>query len=104
MNEWRAFMTKWYPEGDQTDAATVFGYGVAQGLVQALTQCGDEMTRANLMKQLAAMDMEIGIHLPGILQTSPTDFSPLEQLQLMKFKGELWELFGPLMDGGSPPS
>jgi ABC-type branched-subunit amino acid transport system substrate-binding protein len=105
LNEWRAFMTKWYPEGDQTDAATVFGYGVAQGLVQALKQCGDEMTRANLMKQLAAMDMEIGIYLPGIrVKTSPTDFSPLEQLQLMKFKGELWELFGPLMDGGSPPS
>ena len=105
MNEWRAFMTKWYPEGDQTDAATVFGYGVAQGLVQALKQCGDEMTRANLMKQLASMDMEIGIYLPGIrVKTSPTDFSPLEQLQLMKFKGELWELFGPLMDGSSPPS
>jgi len=105
LNEWRAFMTKWYPEGDQTDAATVFGYGVAQGLVQALKQCGDEMTRANLMKQLAAMDMEIGIYLPGIrVKTSPTDFSPLEQLQLMKFKGELWELFGPMMDGSSPPS
>ena len=105
MNEWRAFMTKWYPEGDQTDAATVFGYGVAQGLVQALTQCGDEMTRANLMKQLANLDMEIGIYLPGIrVKTTATDWAPLEQLQLMKFKGELWELFGPLMDGGAPPS
>jgi branched-chain amino acid transport system substrate-binding protein len=105
MNEWRAFMTKWYPEGDQTDAATVFGYGVAQGLVQALTQCGDEMTRANLMKQLANMDMEIGIYLPGIrVKTTATDWSPLEQLQLMKFKGEVWELFGPLMNGGAPPS
>jgi len=105
MNEWRAFMTKWYPEGDQTDAATVFGYGVAQGLVQALTQCGDEMTRANLMKQLANMDMEIGIYLPGIrVKTTATDWSPLEQLQLMKFKGEVWELFGPLMDGGASPS
>ena len=102
MNEWRAFMTKWYPEGDQTDAATVFGYGVAQGLVQALTQCGDEMTRANLMKQLANLDMEIGIYLPGIrVKTTPTDWAPLEQLRLMRFKGELWELFGPLMDGGS---
>jgi ABC-type branched-subunit amino acid transport system substrate-binding protein len=102
MNEWRAFMTRWYPEGDQTDAATVFGYGVAQGLVQALRQCGDEMTRANLMKQLSNMDMEIGIYLPGIrVKTTATDWAPLEQLQLMKFKGELWELFGPLMDGGS---
>jgi branched-chain amino acid transport system substrate-binding protein len=100
MNEWRAFMTKYYPEGDQTDAATVFGYGAAVGLVQVLKQCGDEMTRANLMKQLANMDMEIGIYLPGIrIKTSPTDFSPIEQLQLQRFKGEIWELFGPLMDG-----
>jgi ABC-type branched-subunit amino acid transport system substrate-binding protein len=106
MNEWRAFMTKWYPEGDLTDAATVFGYGAAQGLVQVLKQCGDEMTRANLMKQLAAMDMEIGIYVPGIkIKTSPTDFAPMKQLQLQKFKGESWELFGPLMDGSAgPPS
>jgi hypothetical protein len=100
MNEWRAFMTKYYPEGDLTDAATVFGYGAAIGLVNVLKQCGDDMTRANLMKQLANMDMEIGIYLPGIkIKTSPTDFAPMEQLQLQKFKGETWELFGPLMDG-----
>jgi ABC-type branched-subunit amino acid transport system substrate-binding protein len=100
MNEWRAFMTKYYPEGDQTDAATVFGYGAAVGLVRALKQCGDDMTRANLMKQLANMDMEIGIYLPGIkIKTTPTDFAPMEQLRLEKFKGETWELFGPLMDG-----
>jgi len=53
MNEWRAFMTKWYPEGDQEDAATVFGYGVAQGIVQVLKQCGDDFTRENVMKQAA---------------------------------------------------
>jgi branched-chain amino acid transport system substrate-binding protein len=95
MNEWRAFMTKYYPE-----AATVFGYGAAVGLVRALKACGDDMTRANLMKQLANMDMEIGIYLPGIkIKTSPTDFAPMKQLQLMRFKGETWELFGPLMDG-----
>jgi ABC-type branched-subunit amino acid transport system substrate-binding protein len=106
MNEWRAFMSKWYPEGDQADAATVYGYGAAQALVQALKQCGDEMTRANLMKQMAALDMEIGIYLPGIrIKTSPTDFAPMEQLRLMKFTGETWEPFGPLMDGGAgPPS
>ena len=88
MNDWRAFMTKYYPEGDQADAATVFGYGAAVGLVQALKQCGDEMTRANLMKQLANMDMEIGIYLPGIrIKTSPTDFAPMEQLQLHAVQG-----------------
>ena len=100
MNDWRAFMTKYYPEGDQADAATVFGYGAAMGLVQALKQCGDQMTRKNLMTQLANLDLEIGIYLPGIrIKTSPTDFAPMEQLQLMRFKGETWELFGPLMDG-----
>ena len=105
MKEWHAFMTKWYPEGDQSDAATVFGYGVAMGLEKALTQCGDEMTRANLMKQLQAMDFDIGIYLPGIhIKTSPTDWSPIEQLQMMRFKGESWELFGPMMDGGASPS
>jgi branched-chain amino acid transport system substrate-binding protein len=105
MNEWRAFMTKWYPEGDQNDAATVFGYGAAMGMVKVLRQCGDEMTRANLMKQLANMDFDIGIYLPGIhIKTSPTDFSPIEQLQMMRFKGESWELFGPMMDGSTGPS
>ena len=100
MNEWRAFMTKWYPEGDQEDAATTFGYGVAKGIVQVLTQCKDDLTRENIMKQAANLNFEIGVYLPGTkIKTSPTDFAPLEQLQMMRFKGESWELFGPLMSG-----
>src|ERR1043166_8619211 len=100
MNEWRAFMTKWYPEGDQDDASTVFAYGVAKGLEQVLRQCGDDLTRENVMKQAANLNFEIGIYLPGTkIKTSPTDFAPLEQLQMMRFKGETWELFGPLMSG-----
>ena len=100
MNEWRAFMTKWYPEGDQEDGATVFGYGVAQGIVQVLKQCKDDLTRENIMKQAANLNFEIGIYLPGTkIKTGPTDFAPIEQLQMMKFKGESWELFGPLMSG-----
>src|SRR5882672_5444319 len=100
MNEWRAFMTKWYPEGDQDDAATVFAYGVAKGLEQVLRQCGDDLTRENVMKQAANLNFEIGIYLPGTrIKTSPTDFAPLEQLQMMRFKGESWELFGPIMSG-----
>ncbi len=100
LNEWRAFMTKWYPEGDQEDAATVFGYGVAQGLVQVLKQCKDELTRENIMKQAANLNFEIGIYLPGTkIRTSAADFAPLEQLQMMRFKGESWELFGPVMSG-----
>jgi branched-chain amino acid transport system substrate-binding protein len=100
MNEWRAFMTKWYPEGDQEDASTTFGYGVAKGLEQVLRQCGDNLTRENIMKQAANLNFEIGVYLPGTrIKTSPTDFAPLEQLQMMRFQGESWQLFGPVMSG-----
>ncbi|BAL78821.1 ABC transporter substrate-binding protein [Bradyrhizobium cosmicum] len=100
MNEWRAFMTKWYPEGDLEDSATVFGYGVAKGLEQVLRQCGDNLTRENIMKQAASLDFEIGIYLPGTrIKTGPDDFAPIEQLQMMRFKGESWERFGPVMSG-----
>ena len=81
MNEWRAFMTKWYPEGDQDDASTVFAYGVAKGIEQVLRQCKDDLTRENVMKQAANLNFEIGIYLPGTrIKTGPTDFAPLEQL------------------------
>ncbi len=100
MVEWRAFMTKWYPEGDQDDASTVFGYGVAKGLEQVLRQCGDDLTRENVMKQAANLNFEIGIYLPGTrIKTSPTDFAPIEQLQMERFKGEAWDRFGPVMSG-----
>jgi len=100
MNEWRAFMTKWYPDGDQEDASTTFGYGAAKGLEQVLRQCGDNLTRENVMKQAANLNFEIGVYLPGTkIKTSPTDFAPLEQLQMMRFKGDSWELFGPIMSG-----
>jgi branched-chain amino acid transport system substrate-binding protein len=100
MNEWRTFMTKWYPDGDQADAATVFGYGVAKGLEQVLRQCKDDLTRENIMKQAANLNFEIGVYLPGTkIKTGPTDYAPLEQLQMMRFKGESWELFGPIMSG-----
>ena len=100
MNEWRAFMTKWYPEGDQNDASTVFGYGVAKGLEQVLRQCGDNLTRENLMKQAASLNFEIGIYLPGTrIKTGPDDYAPIEQLQMMRFKGETWDRFGEILSG-----
>src|ERR1700682_6041123 len=100
MNEWRAFMTKWDPEGDQEDAAKDFAYGIAKGVQQVLRQCKDDLTRENVMKQAANLNFEIGIYLPGTrIKTSPTDFAPLEQLQMMRFKGESWERFGPIMSG-----
>jgi branched-chain amino acid transport system substrate-binding protein len=96
MKQFYAFLAKDFPEGNKLDGSTVVGYGVAQTLVQVLKQCGDDLTRENVMKQAANLkDFRTEVLLPGIkVNTSPTDFAPLSQLQLMKFKGEKWELFG----------
>ena len=98
---WSAFMDKYYPDGDKKSSFTVYGYSVAQTLVQALKQCGDDLTRANLMKQAAAIkDLELGMLLPGIkVNTGPKDFFPIEQMQLAKFNGTSWELFGEILSG-----
>ncbi|PIS99981.1 branched-chain amino acid ABC transporter substrate-binding protein [Bradyrhizobium nitroreducens] len=96
MKDFLAFMNKYFPEGDKLDHGTIVGYGVAQTLVQVLKQCGDDLTRANVMKQAASLkDFRTEVLLPGIqINTSPTDFAPISQLRLEKFKGEKWELFG----------
>ncbi|MGY3442253.1 MULTISPECIES: ABC transporter substrate-binding protein [unclassified Bradyrhizobium] len=96
MKEFYAFMAKDFPEGDKLDGGTVVGFGVAQTLVQVLKQCGDNLTRENIMKQAANLkDFRTEVLLPGIkINTAPNDFAPISQLQLMKFKGEKWELFG----------
>ena len=96
MKEFLAFMTKYFPEGDKLDKGTIVGYAVAQTLVQVLKQCGDNLTRENVMKQAANLkDFRTEALLPGVkINTSPTDFAPISQLQLEKFKGEKWELFG----------
>ncbi len=82
-------------------ARSMVGYGVAQTLVQVLKQCGDNLTRENVMKQAANLkDFRTEVLLPGIkINTSPTDFAPISQLQLMQFKGERWELFGDIISG-----
>jgi ABC-type branched-subunit amino acid transport system substrate-binding protein len=101
MKEFYAFMQKDFPEGDKLDGSTVVGYGVSQTLVQVLKQCGDDLTRENIMKQAANLrNFRTGVLLPGVkINTSPTDFAPISSLQLMKFKGEKWELFGDVIDG-----
>jgi len=102
MIEYRAFMEKYMPEADKTDGAPFAGYGGAIGLIQVLKQCGDNLTRENVMKQAANLDFVDGVYLPGVrIKTSPTDFYPIEQLQMMKFNGEKWEFFGELMDSHS---
>jgi branched-chain amino acid transport system substrate-binding protein len=99
--EFLAFLAKDFPEGDKTNNSVVVGYAVAQTLVQVLKQCGDDLTRENIMKQAANLkDFRTEMLLPGItINTSPTDFAPIDQLQLMRFKGEKWEMFGDVISG-----
>jgi branched-chain amino acid transport system substrate-binding protein len=99
--EWLAFMDKYYPDGDKSSSFTVYGYSVAQTLVQVLKQAGDNLTRENVMRQAANLkDFELPMLMPGIkINTSPTDYYPIEQMQMMRFNGERWERFGPVMSG-----
>ena len=101
MKEWVAFMDKWNPSADKTDGFNIYGYALARTMVQVLKQCGDNLTRANVMKQAASLkNFDPGVLLPGIkINTSATDFYPIEQEQLMRFKGGTWELFGPVLSG-----
>src|SRR6478609_6276564 len=101
MKAFDEFLTKYFPEGNRIDGSVMFGYTVAQGLVQVLKASGDNLTRENVMKQAASIkDLELGGLLPGVkVNTSATDFAPISQLQLMKFKGETWERFGEILSG-----
>jgi len=94
-----AFLQKYDPTANKLDGSVMYGYGVAQTLVQVLKMCGDDLSRANVMKQAASLkDFEIDTLLPGIkINTSPTDFAPINQLQMMRFKGKTWELFGDII-------
>jgi branched-chain amino acid transport system substrate-binding protein len=97
--DWLAWMQKYNPSANVADGFNVYGYSVAQTLVQTLKQCGDNLTRDNVMKQAASLkDLALPMLLPGIkVNTSPTDFYPIEQMQLQKFDGKTWELFGDII-------
>jgi branched-chain amino acid transport system substrate-binding protein len=99
--EWVAFMDKYFPEGDKSSTFSVYGYLTAQTLVQVLKQCGDELTRENVMRQAANLkNLELGMLLPGIkINTSPNDYFPIEQMQMSRFTGEHGELFGSMIGG-----
>jgi len=101
VQQWNAFMDKYYPDGDKTDGLTSVGYSISQTLVQVLKQCGDTLTRENVMKQAANLkNLELPMLLPGIkINTSPTDFYPIKQMQLRRFNGERFESFGPIITG-----
>ncbi len=100
--DWLAWMKKYYPEGALDDQANAYGYTVAQTLVHVLKQCGNDFSRENIMKQAANIkNLSLAMLLPGIkINTSPTDFAPIEQEQLARFDGERWVLFGELYDAG----
>lgn len=93
--EWREFMKKYYPSGDLKDSFNIYGVLVAQTLVQTLKQAGDNLTRENVMKQAASLDMTLPLLLPGVnIKTGPDDFYPIERSQLIRFNGKAWERFG----------
>ena len=101
MNSSYAFRDKDFPEGNRADGSVMVGYNVSRTLVEVLKKCGDDLTRGNVMKQAASLkEFASGTLLPGItINTGPEDFAPIQKVQLMKFKGERWELFGQVMSG-----
>ena len=101
MEAWRAFMHKYLPDADMSDGFYVWGYGVCQTLMQVLKQCGDDFSRANVMRQAANLrDVDIPVLLPGIkVNTSPTNFHPIRQMQLARWTGKGWERFGEVIEG-----
>ncbi len=98
--DWLAFMQTYYPEGNTSDLFNVYGYSAAQTLVYVFKECGNDLSRANVMKQAATIkNLSLPMLLPGItINTGPTDFYPIEQLQLGRFDGERWVLFGKVYD------
>ena len=96
---WVAWMDKWMPGANKADANHVYGYAVANLMLETLKKCGDTLTRENVMKQAANFQKyKLPLLLPGItINTSPTDFYPLQSVQLARFKGETWDLFGDVM-------
>ena len=97
---WSAFVDKYMPGADKSDGGIVTGYSAAQTLAYVLGKCGDTLTRDNVMKQAASIrNLTQDMLLPGIrINTSPTDFAPIQQEQLQAFKGERWSLFGEVYD------
>jgi branched-chain amino acid transport system substrate-binding protein len=99
-----AFMDQYYPEGDKLNTVNTYGYSTAELLVQILRQCGDDLTRENLMRQATSLKNFVpSLALPGMsITTGPNDYRINKQMQMMKFNGERWELFGPIIEDTGP--
>ncbi|MEN3351571.1 MAG: branched-chain amino acid transport system substrate-binding protein [Bradyrhizobium sp.] len=104
MKAYFAFMDKYYPEGDKLNTVNTYGYSTAELLIQVLKQCGDDLTRENLMKQVTSLKKFVpSLALPGMsITTGPNDYRINKQMQMMKFNGERWELFGPIIEDTGP--
>jgi ABC-type branched-subunit amino acid transport system substrate-binding protein len=109
MKDWSSFMDKYYPDGDRADSNTVFGYAIAETLSQVLRQCGDDLSRENIMRQAASLkNYQNPIALPGVvINTGPNDFRPIEQMRLVQFDGVTWQPIGEVIESaflgaGSP--
>jgi len=100
MKRYFDFMAKYFPEGDKNSSFNTYGYSTAQLMVHVLKQCGDDLTRENVLKQATNLkNVQLDLALPGILgNTTPNDYRVNKQLQMMKFNGERWELFGPIIE------
>jgi branched-chain amino acid transport system substrate-binding protein len=101
MMAYHQFLAKYLPEMSRGDSSAMTGYNIALTMIEVLKRCGDDLTRANLMKQAANLkNLEQGSLLPGItVNTGPNDYAPIKQLQLMRFQGERWQLFGEILSG-----
>ena len=99
--DWSAFMDKYFPDGDRASSFTAEGYTAAQAMVQVLRQCGDDLRRENVMRQAANLrDLDLPMLLPGIkINTGPNDYFPIKQMQMERFNGTTFELFGPVISG-----
>ena len=101
MLEWRAFMAKYYPEGDLKDAGNVSAFGLTHTMMQVLRQCGGDLSGENMLKQATNLiELASPVTLPGIkINTSPTNYRPIRQLQLVRWTGKTWDLFGDIFSG-----
>jgi branched-chain amino acid transport system substrate-binding protein len=100
IKNWSAFMDKYYPDGDKDDGYALYGYAAAETLAQVLSQCGDDLSRENIMKQAAALkDYRSSILLPDItINTGPSDYRPIEQMRLVQFDGNAWQPIGDVVE------
>ena len=104
MKKYFDFMAKYYPEGDKNSNFNTYGYSTAQLMVHVLRQCGDDLTRENVLRQATNLkNVQLDLALPGIVgNTTPNDYRVNKQLQMMRFNGERWELFGPILEDAGP--